>query len=121
MNALEKFREYWKTLNDEERMHMWDLLAFIRGPDWPIRDDSMVAKLKNLTTCRVRALLMGEELSTELEKFITPKLEPNTDEELDEMTELMKTAPQHFIEHYLAAIKAIEHFERYKLLIEEWF
>lgn len=47
-NALDKFLSYWASLNEGDRLKMWDILTALRGPD----DENDV--LKRLATGRIR-------------------------------------------------------------------
>ena len=57
-DVVDKFREFWKSLESREKRQLMDLLTMVRGPDMEGEYDTSV---KDLTTVKIRSLLGIDE------------------------------------------------------------
>ena len=104
--VLEKFRTFFKKLNPGERNIIWILLTALRSCDMDNTD-----RIKQLTTCRLRAAIFGLELGNT--NYLNgcgaeTQIEELTAEEIVEAEKLLSETPYHFKHHLLDAIECLE-------------
>ena len=104
--VLEKFRTFFKRLNPGERNIIWILLTALRSCDMDDTD-----RIKQLTTCRLRAAIFGLELGNTDSIHgcgAETRIEKLTAEEIVEAEKLLSETPYHFRHHLLDAIEHLK-------------
>ena len=100
--VLEKFRTFFKGLDLSDKNIIWILLTALRSCDM-----DGTYRMKQLTTCRLRAAIFGSELGNR--DHISgcgaeTRREELTAEEIVEAEKLLSETPYHFKHHLLDAI-----------------
>ena len=92
----------------------WDVVTFLRGPDFELEDGAApTILLKRYTTARVRAISGAAWCNGVIQSTAL------TVNELKERERLLGLCPVHFRRHWRAAIRAIQKLYGYDLSIEQ--
>jgi hypothetical protein len=117
--ALEELLSRCEKFNDHRPL--WDILTGLRGADQLTTGDSLEGreKLDHLTNHRVR-YFVGIYPPRQADKAASYNSTPLTDEEQELREKLLESkAPEHFEEHYEAAVQGIRKLYQYDLEKEE--
>lgn len=117
--ALEELLSRCEKFNDHRPL--WDILTGLKGVDQLITGDSPEArkKLDSLTNHRVR-YFVGLYPPRSANKEASYNSTPLTIEEMELRDKLLESkAPEHFSEHYEAAVAGIRKLYQYDLCREE--